>query len=216
MRKSLYTVLAGLAMLLAIGCSSSDDENNGGGDDNNNSASCPEEAPEAGGSCSSSDLSCEYDIETDCGPGTMSCECVDGSWSCTESGAGCAPVNDVEDDTTENDSTMEDSSSSGDTSSSDASSLPAGCQKYTDNSNVNYVGSPDECTRAMYDCEDGEKNFSNECGCGCVSGCPDSSQSGVDYTSENPAVCATSSWTCDDDQEGFNNACGCGCKPTSN
>ena len=194
--------------------------------------SCPKQAPESGGSCEGN-LDCDYDRTCCESTGecayTRNCFCDNGTWQCLAKSFACPDKPDVAEiptsDVAERDTSGSDASSEttvtdtndvkdgGDmTDTIDTNSLPPGCSVYLNNPDVDYT-EPQKCTRINFLCSNNSKRFSNECGCGCVDGCPDSTESNVNYVADSASECTRLSWVCGDGRESFDNACGCGCRP---
>jgi hypothetical protein len=83
---------------------------------------------------------------------------------------------------------------------------------------VTYVSTQPLCQTILFDCEDDQTPFTDECGCGCIDDpapeCPDPADPAVHYigdSDQNPAICQVILFDCEDDQTPFTDECGCGC-----
>ncbi|MBX3276339.1 MAG: hypothetical protein KF729_39160 [Sandaracinaceae bacterium] len=78
---------------------------------------------------------------------------------------------------------------------------------------------PRVCLPILFGCEEDQRLFSDECGCGCIDlpprECPDPTDPRVHYhgtSAEDPSLCARVDWgACAEGQTLFSDACGCGC-----
>jgi len=77
-----------------------------------------------------------------------------------------------------------------------------------------------ECAAILFGCEEGQEQFSDECGCGCIgepepepepNACPDPEDPAVHYLHEDPLECLPILFGCEEGQELFSDECGCGC-----
>jgi hypothetical protein len=82
-----------------------------------------------------------------------------------------------------------------------------------DDPHVMYVGrTVEECALADFICEAPFYTaFSNECGCGCLFGCPPAGTPGITYHSRDALECMIITVVCPDRETMFRNECGCGC-----